>query len=79
MRREAMAAPSGKTIRKALEKDFSTAVVDEIFGMIKQLHEEGMDVKQIEEEVAQHLRHHVEKNMRVLVRGGTVRVPKTLG
>jgi hypothetical protein len=50
-------------IKAVLEKDLSEKVADEILGIVERLMNEGMDIKTIEQEILQHLQHHIERDV----------------
>jgi hypothetical protein len=62
-----MSAKSGKYVQKTLEKDFSKEVTLEILGMIDRLRKEGWSNSKIEEEVTQHLLHHIERDVKTAI------------
>ncbi len=63
-----MPAKSIEDAKKILEKDFSEKVADDLLNMIDKLVKENIDNDKIEEEINQHLLHHIEKDVKAAVK-----------
>jgi citrate lyase gamma subunit len=63
----AMSAKSRKTLKSALQKDFSKAVAEEILDVIDKLGKKATNIEKVEKAVIQYIRHHIEKDVTAII------------